>query len=288
MSRYPPLPGYENAFELVLVNRIRERVKAWREEGYPGVTRTTDELLRWWRRDGRDKRLFFAQLEVAETVIFLTEARADHLQGLDIPRDEPSVARTAEEATRAADEIGYPVVLKALSPRVIHKSDVGGVRVDLRDAAEVRAAFQQIWREVPERAGIPPQELEGVLVQAMARGGKETIIGMASDPAFGPLLMFGLGGVYVEALRDVVFRIHPVTEVDAREMVRSIRGVRLLEGIRGEPPTDLAAIEEVIQRISQLVADHELLHELDINPWMAYAGGGVAVDARIMLRSGRS
>ncbi|MBA4159072.1 MAG: acetate--CoA ligase family protein [Gemmatimonadetes bacterium] len=274
------IPGYRFPESAVRALAAMHRHRLWleRPEGslrsFPADRDRVAALVHHAHSEGRSR---LSEVEVMEV-----------LEAYGIPVAAHRVARTAEEATRAADEIGYPVVLKALSPRVIHKSDVGGVRVDLRDAAEVRAAFQQIWREVPERAGIPPQELEGVLVQAMARGGKETIIGMTSDPAFGPLLMFGLGGVYVEALRDVVFRIHPVTEVDAREMVGSIRGVRLLEGIRGEPPTDLAAIEEVIQRISQLVADHELLHELDINPWMAYAEGGVAVDARIMLRSARS
>lgn len=117
----------------------------------------------------------------------------------------------------------------------------------------------------------------------MVRGGKETIIGMHQDPAFGPLLMFGLAGIYVEALGDVVFRVHPVTDVDAAEMTRAIRGIRLLQGVRGEPAVDLDRVEEVIARISQLVGEHPAIGELDVNPWVALPGGGVAVGGRITV-----
>ena len=146
--------------------------------------------------------------------------------------------------------------------------------------------FARLTTEVPERAGIGAGEVEGVLVQKMVPRGKETIIGMTLDPQFGPVLMFGLGGIYVEALKDVVFRVQPVTDVDAAEMVRSIRGVRLLEGVRGEPASDLRAVEEVIQRVSQLVGDHQEIREMDVNPWMAFPQGGVAVDGRIRIAVG--
>ena len=118
----------------------------------------------------------------------------------------------------------------------------------------------------------------------MVKGGQETIVGMASDPQFGPVLMFGLGGIYVEALADVVFRVQPVRDVDAADMVRSIRGWKLLAGVRGEPASDAAALEEVIERISQLVGDHDAIREMDINPWLAFPEGGVAVDGRISVR----
>jgi acyl-CoA synthetase (NDP forming) len=175
-------------------------------------------------------------------------------------------------------------VLKVLSPRIVHKSDVGGVLVGIRDAEGVRDGFRQLTQEVPARAGIDATAVEGVLVQKMVGGGKETIIGMHSDPAFGPLLMFGLGGIYVEALRDVVFRVQPVSDVDAQEMIQCIRGIRLLQGIRGEPPSDVGAIAEVIQRVSQLVGEHPAIRELDINPWVAFPDGGIAVDGRISVR----
>lgn len=205
------------------------------------------------------------------------------LQAYGVPVAPYAVARTADEAVAAADAVAGPVVLKVLSPHVIHKSDVGGVAVGVDGKGEVRAAFRRMTTEVPARAGIEPAQVEGVLVQAMVRGGKETIIGMSQDPAFGPLLMFGLGGIYVEALGDVVFRVHPVTDVDAAEMTRGIRGVKLLEGVRGEPAVDFERIEEVIARISQLVGEHPAIAELDVNPWVALPDGGVAVDGRITV-----
>ena len=118
----------------------------------------------------------------------------------------------------------------------------------------------------------------------MVGGGKETIVGMTSDPQFGPVLMFGLGGIYVEALGDVVFRVQPVTDVDAREMVGAIRGASLLRGVRGEPASDLGAVQDLIQRVSQLVGDHDEIREMDVNPWLAFPEGGVAVDGRISIR----
>lgn len=205
------------------------------------------------------------------------------LEAYGVPVAPYAVARTEDEAVAAAAAVAGPVVLKVLSPHVIHKSDVGGVAVGVDGEEETRAAFRRMMTEVPARAGIEPSQVEGVLVQAMVRGGKETIIGMHQDPAFGPLLMFGLGGIYVEALGDVVFRVHPVTDVDAAEMTRGIRGVKLLEGVRGEPAVDLERIEEVIARISQLVGEHPAIGELDVNPWVALPDGGVAVDGRITV-----
>jgi acyl-CoA synthetase (NDP forming) len=194
------------------------------------------------------------------------------------------MARTLDEARAAAAEVGWPVVLKTIPPAIVHKSDVGGVYVGVEGEAELGRAWEQVAVDAPRRAGLSAGAVDGVLVQKMVGGGKETIVGMTSDPQFGPVLMFGLGGIYVEALGDVVFRVHPVSDVDAREMVRSIRGFALLKGVRGEPASDTAAVEEVIQRISQLVGDHDEIRELDVNPWLAFEDGGVAVDGRILLR----
>jgi acetate---CoA ligase (ADP-forming) len=205
------------------------------------------------------------------------------LEGYGIPVAPYRVARSEAEAVEAARATGWPVVLKVLSNRIVHKSDVGGVEVGVEDEGALRAAFRRLTVDVPARAGIAAEEVEGVLVQAMVKGGKETIVGMTLDPQFGPVLMFGLGGIYVEALGDVVFGVQPVTDVDAREMVRSIRGIRLLEGIRGEPASDLGAIEETLQRVSLLVGHHEEIRELDVNPWIAFPEGGVAVDGRITV-----
>jgi acetyltransferase len=248
---------------------------------------------RWLQRPVGQVRRFDADRDAVARIIAAAKAEGRAklsetevmrvLEAYGIPVAPYRIARTADEAARAAAEIGYPVVAKVLSPRIIHKSDVGGVAVGLEDEAELRAAFGRMTTEVPSRAGIDAGDVEGVLVQKMVGRGKETIIGMTLDPQFGPVLMFGLGGIYVEALKDVVFRVQPVTDVDAREMVRAIRGAALLQGVRGEPASDLAAVEETIQRISQLVGDHEAIREMDVNPWMAFAEGGVAVDGRITV-----
>jgi acetate---CoA ligase (ADP-forming) len=248
---------------------------------------------RWLERPAGEVRAFDVDREAVARII--ADAKAEGraklsetevmrvLEAYGIPVAPYRVAKTADDAAAAGAEIGYPAVAKVLSPRIIHKSDVGGVAVGLEDEAELRAAFGRMTTEVPARAGIGADQVEGVLVQKMVGRGKETIIGMTLDPQFGPVLMFGLGGIYVEALKDVVFRVQPVTDVDAREMVRGIRGAALLQGVRGEPASDLAAVEETIQRISQLVGDHDAIREMDVNPWMAFAQGGVAVDGRITI-----
>jgi acetyl coenzyme A synthetase (ADP forming)-like protein len=248
---------------------------------------------RWLERPAGEVRRFDADRETVAGILAAAKAEGRAklsetevmrvLEAYGIPVAPYAVARTADEAARAAAEIGYPVVAKVLSPRIIHKSDVGGVVVGVEDEAELRAAFHRLTTEVPARAGIEAGEVDSVLVQKMVGRGKETIIGMTLDPQFGPVLMFGLGGIYVEALKDVVFRVQPVTDVDAREMVRAIRGAALLQGVRGEPASDLSAVEETIQRISQLVGDHDAIREMDVNPWMAFAEGGVAVDGRITV-----
>lgn len=214
------------------------------------------------------------------------------LRAYGIPTVDARIASSADEAAAHARELGLPAVLKVVSPDIVHKSDVGGVALDLRTEEETRAAYGQIMERV---AGAHPEaEIEGVLVQPMAQPGRETIIGMTADPNFGPVLMFGLGGIYVEALGDVTFRVHPVSDLDASDMVHSIRAVRMLEGMRGEPPSDVGAIIDVIRRVSQLVGDHPSIAELDINPFVAYEEGGLCVDARMRVgtdrgaRSGRT
>ena len=173
------------------------------------------------------------------------------------------------------------MVLKVLSQDVVHKTEMGGVKVDLRSSSEVVEAFREIHRSV--RDADESARIEGVLVESYQKEGREVIIGMSTDPRFGPILMFGLGGIYVEALKDVSFRVHPVNRTDADEMIRAIRGFPLLEGVRGEVGADLDALAEVIQRVSQLVGDHDRISELDLNPFMALGVGGVAVDARVTL-----
>lgn len=190
--------------------------------------------------------------------------------------------RTAAEAIAAAQEVGYPVVLKIASEKISHKSDVGGVKVDLRNADEVAIAH----RDLTERLRARDPDLR-VTVQQMIRGGREVILGMARDEQFGPLLMFGLGGVFVEVMRDVSVRVHPLTDVDARTMIERIKGYPLLAGTRGEPPVAVGLIEESLLRLSQLISDFEDdLAELDINPFIVTerADRSFVVDARVSLR----
>ena len=213
----------------------------------------------------------------------LTEPEAlDVFRAYGVPVVEHRVVRSADDAVVAADQVGWPVVMKAVTTDVVHKSESGLVKVELEDEAEVREAYRALEDGVAEAEA----DLRGVLVEAYRTGGKETIVGMTSDPGFGPVLMFGLGGIYVEALKDVAFRVQPVAEVDAREMIESIRARKLLEGVRGEPAVDRDALVEVIQRISQLVGEHHRIAELDINPFLALPEGGVALDARIALAGG--
>jgi acetyltransferase len=208
----------------------------------------------------------------------------DVLAAYGIPVVEHRWVHDEKEAVEAARAMGGPVVLKVVSPQVVHKSDVGGVRVNLRDEGEVRDAYRGILSSV--RQAQPDAELRGVLVTRFLERGRETIMGMSLDPGFGPVIMFGLGGIYVEALKDVSFRIQPVSEQDAREMVDGIRGRKLLDQVRGEPAVDRDTLVETLQRVSQLVGEHVRISELDINPFLAFPQGGVAADARIRIRPG--
>lgn len=204
------------------------------------------------------------------------------LEAYGIPTTPHAFTRSVDEAVDAFRAWGeVPVVLKVVSPEVVHKSDVGGVLLDLRDAEAVREGWSRIVETVGER--VPEADLRGVLMTPFRRGGREMILGMTLDPTFGPLLMFGLGGIYVETFRDVAFRVPPVTEIEAHAMMREIRSFPLLEGVRGEAPVALDEVAGAIQRLSQLVLDHDRLASLDMNPFLATAEGVMALDARIGL-----
>ena len=191
------------------------------------------------------------------------------------------LARDANEASKAAQKAGFPVVLKIVSPDLTHKSDVGGVRLGLESAADTKAAFEDIVAAVKEAQ--PDARIEGVAVQKMAPTGTEVIVGMSKDPQFGPVMMFGLGGIFVEVLKDVAFRIVPLEPKDASQMIREIKGFPVLEGVRGQPPADLAALEMLILKLSGFVEAHPEIEELDLNPVFAYSDGARAVDARIVI-----
>ncbi|HET7149698.1 MAG TPA: acetate--CoA ligase family protein [Candidatus Nitrosopolaris sp.] len=195
------------------------------------------------------------------------------------------LADSAQRCIDAANRIGYPVVMKISSEDVIHKSDAGGVKVGLANDEQVRTAFNTILQNV--KVYKPDANVKGVLVQEMIRSGKEIILGAKQDPIFGPLVMFGLGGIYVEILRDVVFRLAPIDENEAIRMVHSIKTLNLLKGVRGEKPSDLGALVDSLHRLSQLVTDFPQIEEFDINPLLVLEEGkGVrTVDVRISLRS---
>jgi acetyltransferase len=203
--------------------------------------------------------------------------------GIRIPQSE--LCETADAAVDFAEQIGYPVVMKIASPDILHKTDVGGVRVGLEDATEVRDAFDlMVYRAQKYQ---PNAQIWGCLVQEQLRGGKEVITGMNRDPQFGPLVMFGLGGIYVEVLKDVSFRVAPFGRKEARAMIEEIRSFGLLRGVRGEPPADLEAIIDVLLRLSQLVTDFPEIVEMDINPLMVFERdrGATGVDMRLILKS---
>ena len=191
------------------------------------------------------------------------------------------LARDANEAAKAAQKAGFPVVLKIVSPDLTHKSDVGGVRLGLESAADTKTAFEDIVAAVKEAQ--PDARIEGVAVQKMAPTGTEVIVGMSKDPQFGPVMMFGLGGIFVEVLKDVAFRIVPLEPKDASQMIREIKGFPVLEGVRGQLPADLAALEKLVFKVSEFVEAHPEIDELDLNPVVAYSDGALAVDARIVI-----
>jgi acetate---CoA ligase (ADP-forming) len=211
--------------------------------------------------------------------------------GIAQPRAE--LARSAEEAGRLAAEIGFPVALKIVSPDVFHKSEVGGIALKLSNAEAVRTAFDSMLANVAERQ--PGARIEGALVTQMAPPGHELIVGMRRDPQFGPLLMFGLGGIYVELLKDVAFRVAPFDRAETLVMIGETHAGKLLHGLRGQPPADIDAVADVIERVAHLALDHPQIQEIDVNPLLAYplnrrAGvvypndqGALAVDVRMVV-----
>jgi acetate---CoA ligase (ADP-forming) subunit beta len=191
------------------------------------------------------------------------------------------VALNEKEAAKHADEIGYPVVLKIVSPDIIHKSDAGGVIVNLKNPAEVTNAYKKIIENVKKYNA--KAKIVGVLVQEMAPQSTEVIVGAIKDPQFGQAIMFGLGGIFVEIFKDVNFRIAPLTLDDAKEMITELKAYPLLKGFRNTPPADIDALISILCNTSRLVMDNQEIKELDLNPIMAYQKGAKTVDARIIL-----
>jgi len=286
---------------LMAVTDLRPAVEVLEEANIPQfgfperAARALAAMARYssWVRRPRTKFKHFQDADRARALEIIAKARSEGrrfmpepeayalLKAYGFPVLDSKLVRSEDEAVKAAERIGYPVVLKIVSPKIVHKFEVGGVKLDLQTEEDVRRAF----RELISSVGSKEAEVWGVFVQPYLKGGVETILGLKRDPHFGPLLMFGLGGIYVEALRDVTFRIAPIRELGAQRMIRQIRSYKILEGFRSGKPSDVEAIAECLLRLSQLAIEIEEIEELDINPLMVFEQGRGAkvVDARILL-----
>ena len=232
-------------------------------------------------------------LTVTDTIItqarseghsLLSEVESKNLlvaEGISVT--DAQLARDATEAVSFAESLGYPVVMKIISPDIAHKSDVGGVVVGLTDSDQVKSGYDEMMRKVSSVASTA--KIDCVSIQSMAKPGIEVIIGATTDPQFGPVMMFGLGGVFVEVLKDVSFRVVPLEPRDAKQMVREIKALPILEGVRGQDGADLQALESLLLSVSELIERRPEIAELDLNPVFAYSDGAIAVDARIVLHS---
>jgi acetyltransferase len=205
------------------------------------------------------------------------------LQCYGFPVLKSVLVKAPAEIDAALEEIGLPVAMKICSPDIVHKFEAGGVKLKIRSSADAFQAYEDILESAAKYD--PSAKLKGVLVEPMARGGVEVILGANRDPKFGPICMFGLGGTFVEALKDVTFRLAPMWEITAERMIRAIKAFRILQGVRGTPPSDIDAIKDCILRLSQMVTDHPEIAELDINPLIVYPEGKgcVVADSRILL-----
>jgi len=216
----------------------------------------------------------------------LTEIESkEFLQEVGIPVIETKLARTKKEAISLSKRLGFPVALKIASPDITHKSDSGGVKLGLANVTQAGNAYSEIMLSIRQK--FPKARIQGVSVQKMARPGIEVIIGLSKDAQFGPVLMFGLGGILVEVLKDVSFRIVPLTRKDAEEMIREIKGYPLLQGYRGQEPADITSLEKLIVKVSELAEQYPQIEELDLNPIFAYKDSAIAVDARIVLEASK-
>ena len=249
-----------------------EKVKARREEAlsYRVDRETVRVVLERVRRENRVNLLIVEAFQIISAY------------GLDVA---PSVlAQNRVQAVEAAERMGYPVALKVVSPQIFHKTDIGGVKLNLKDRVEVEEAFDEILRNASSY--MPEARIVGVVVQKMIKPGKEVIIGIHRDPQFGPLIMFGLGGIYVNVLRETVFKLAPISSKEALKMIAETKAYPLLRGVRGEPPSDIDSLAEAIARVSQLALDFEEIVEMDINPLFVYERdkGCIALDVKITVK----
>ena len=263
------------------------------EEAADGLNRLNQQRL-WMERPEGKIPAFDVDYKKAQEIIaksvnegrdqLTTRESIDVLDAYGIRVCKSGFAKTEDEAVTIADSIGYPVVMKMTSKTTSHKTDVGGVRVNIQSAEQLRAEYQDLISKLKEKGLL--EGLEGVIIQEMVKGNREMVCGIATDPQYGPMMMFGLGGVFIEVMKDVTFRIAPLTDVDAKEMIKSVKAYKLLEGARGTKPAQMEQIEETLLRLSQLVHDFKFIDELDINPLLISekTGEGIAVDGRIKVR----
>ena len=274
------IPNYPSPDRAITALRAMCDYAAWRRRPARIVTRFPVN-----RR--RVDRVIHMQMRSGEPQIGEVEAK-EILRAYDFNVLGGQIARTTDEAVEIAERLGYPVVLKISSPDIIHKSDFGGVRINLANAEQVRDAFDLMMLRIQKRA--PDAYLRGAYVEKMGQRGREVILGMTRDPQFGPMLMFGLGGIFVEVMKDVTFHLAPITAEEAMQMLKGTRSYALLQGARGQAPVDLDAIAGALQRISQLATDYPEIKELDINPFIVGPVGMQAyvADARMTLASNTS
>ncbi len=283
-------------------NQVADAIDVLRSSGIPQydspesavkTIRTMVDYVKWRGRPKRVIKLFPVNRRKVETIVErhlrnnireVGETESKEILGAyGFIRPEGSVVSTAEQAANVAQQLGFPVVMKIWSPDILHKSDVGGVKVGLKNAQEVMDAFDLMMYRIPKK--MPEADILGVLVQEMCRKGKEVILGMHRDPHFGPLMMFGMGGTMVEVLKDVSFYPAPLTAEEARQMLVNTKTYKILQGVRGEKGVDIDAIAEGLQRLSQLVTEFPQIQELDINPYVIGPKGtaAIAVDARMSV-----
>lgn len=263
------------------------------EQAAEGFSRLNQQRL-WQQRPEGKIACFDVDKAKAEKIIrqSISEGREqlttlesiDVLQAYGIRACKYGLATNEEEVVKLGNEIGYPVVMKMTSKTTSHKTDVGGVRVNIQSEEQLRAEYQDLIDKLTEKGLI--EGLEGVIIQEMVKGNREMVCGIATDPQYGPMMMFGLGGVFIEVMKDVTFRMAPLTDVDAKEMIESVKSYELLKGARGTKPAQIDQIEETLLRLSQLVNDFKFIDELDINPLLISekTGEGIAVDGRIKVR----
>ena len=269
------LPDYPSPERAVDALRAMAEYAAWREQPPRVLTRFAVNRRRVERIIHRDIRVGTLQVGEAEAKAILAA------YGFNVPPGR--LVASSDEAVAYAERIGFPVAMKIASPDVVHKSDIGGVKLNLSSPGEVRDAFDLMMIRIREK--LPHADLTGAYVESMCKKGREVILGMTRDPQFGPMLMFGLGGIFVEVMKDVTFHIAPITSDEAMQMLESTKSFSLLKGVRGHASVDLSAIADALQRISQLVSDFPEISEMDINPFMVGEVGNksVAADARITL-----